>query len=479
MNTEFETVVGLEVHLQLNTKTKIFSGAPTSFGEDPNTCTTPVCLGLPGSLPVLNHQVLEYGMKVGLALNCSINNYVKFDRKNYFYPDLPKGYQISQFDYPIAKEGYITIKTDEGDKKISIVRAHLEEDAGKLIHDDQTNSTLVDYNRVGTPLIEIVSGPDMRSAQEAYDYLTKLKLILQYLDVSDCDMEKGSLRCDANVSIRPKGETELGTKTELKNMNSFSAVKKALEYEVERQIRMVLAGEKIVQQTLLWNDDKQMTVPMRTKEDAHDYRYFPEPDLVPFTLKDSEIEDVRADLPELPDVKLKRLIETYDLSEYDAQILVQDKTIAAFFEQCAQGYSEYKKIVNWLNVHVLKELNERKCSLQDLSLSVDQLVILIKKVEDGVISNLAGKDVLKFILDEGKSVDQIIEEKGLAQMSDDGELEKIVDQILTENPHVVEQIQAGEQKALGFLVGQAKKKTQGKANPKKVNEIISRRMSNA
>ena len=475
---QFETVIGLEVHLQLKTATKIFCGCQNVFGSEPNTNVCPVCLGLPGTLPVLNRQALLSAIKVALALNCDVNPYIKFDRKNYYYPDLPKGYQISQFDMPIASDGHLMSTTDGKEKKIRIKRAHLEEDAGKLIHDAHTTSSLVDYNRTGTPLIEIVTEPDLRSPQEAYDYLTALKLNLQYLDVSDCDMEKGSLRCDANVSIRPVGATELGTKTELKNMNSFRAVKVALEHEVERHKQVILSGHKITQESRLWNDEKQVTIAMRSKEEAHDYRYFPEPDLVPFTVSQKTIDEVKAKLPELPQAKFDRLISQYKLTEYDAGIIVQDRALAAFFEQCAKIYSDTKKICNWMNSVVLKELYDRKLTVEELSLTPTDLVSLIKKVEDGTLSNLAAKDVLKFVLDEKKGIEQIIQEKGLVQVSDNSELEAILEQVFQENPSVVEQIKNGKPSAMGFLVGAAMKKSQGKANPKKLGELITRRMSN-
>jgi aspartyl-tRNA(Asn)/glutamyl-tRNA(Gln) amidotransferase subunit B len=475
---EFETVIGLEVHLQLNTQTKIFCGCRNAFGNDPNTNVCPVCLGLPGSLPVLNRQVLLNGIKAGLALNCEINTFVKFDRKNYYYPDLPKSYQISQYDFPIAKKGFLTVVSEGMEKRIGITRAHLEEDAGKLIHDDGLNASLVDYNRTGTPLIEIVSEPDMRSAQDAYDYLTALKLTLQYLDVSDCDMEKGSLRCDANVSIRPKGDTKLGTKTELKNLNSFKAVKSAIEYEAQRQQGIVLSGGKIVQETLLWDENKGVTIAMRSKEEAHDYRYFPEPDLVPFTLKQSEIDVVQRELPELPYVKLSRLIKQYKVTEYDGLILIQDRALADLFEACAKLHADVKKICNWIIGPVLKEMNERKVKVAGLNLAPQQLVALIKRVEDGTVSNLAGKDILTAVIGSGKDVETVIQEKGLAQVSDDSALEKIIDEVLKENPQVIDQIKSGKGNASGFLVGQAMKKMQGKANPKKLNELIQRRLQN-
>jgi len=475
--SHFETVIGLEVHLQLNTKSKIFCSCANKYGCAPNTNVCPVCLGLPGTLPVLNNQTLLYAIKVGLALNAEINSFIKFDRKNYFYPDLPKGYQISQFDFPVAKNGFLKIKSGNQEKRIGIKRAHLEEDAGKLVHDNSAFSSLVDYNRTGTPLIEIVSEPDLRSPQEAYDYLNTLKLTLQYLGISDCDMEKGSLRCDANVSIRPIGQSALGTKTELKNMNSFRAVKMALEYELRRHEQVIASGGKIVQETLLWNDEKAMTITMRSKEQAHDYRYFPDPDLVPFTVDYKIIDGVRAELPELPQAKFLRFLSQYSLSEYDANILVADAGMADFFEAAIKEYPQAKKIANWLAGPVLMELNNRKTSVGELKIFPKDLVALIKKVEDGVVSNLVGKEVLTFMLDEGKSADVIIKEKGLAQVSDDSNLLAIIDEVMAQNPAVVEQIKSGKPNAAGFLVGQAMKKSGGRANPKKLNELIKERIT--
>jgi len=463
--------------LQLNTKSKIFCSCANKYGCAPNTNVCPVCLGLPGTLPVLNNQTLLYAIKVGLALNAEINSFIKFDRKNYFYPDLPKGYQISQFDFPVAKNGFLKIKSGNQEKRIGIKRAHLEEDAGKLVHDNSAFSSLVDYNRTGTPLIEIVSEPDLRSPQEAYDYLNTLKLTLQYLGISDCDMEKGSLRCDANVSIRPIGQSALGTKTELKNMNSFRAVKMALEYELRRHEQVIASGGKIVQETLLWNDEKAMTITMRSKEQAHDYRYFPDPDLVPFTVDYKIIDGVRAELPELPQAKFLRFLSQYSLSEYDANILVADAGMADFFEAAIKEYPQAKKIANWLAGPVLMELNNRKTSVGELKIFPKDLVALIKKVEDGVVSNLVGKEVLTFMLDEGKSADVIIKEKGLAQVSDDSNLLAIIDEVMAQNPAVVEQIKSGKPNAAGFLVGQAMKKSGGRANPKKLNELIKERIT--
>lgn len=475
----YETVIGLEVHLQLNTNTKIFCGCSTKFGNEPNTQTCPVCLGLPGSLPVLNEHVLQDAMKIGLSLNCEINNFVKFDRKNYYYPDLPKAYQISQYDFPIAKNGSLSVDVNGQPKKIGIIRAHMEEDAGKLIHSPETKTTLVDYNRTGVPLVEIVSAPDIRSSQEAYDYLTSLKLLMQYLDVSDCDMEKGSLRCDANVSIRETGSDQFGTKTELKNLNSFKAVKSAIDYEVTRQIKATEAGERIIQETRLWNDEKQMTVSMRSKEEAHDYRYFPEPDLVPFMIEKTDVEKVRQSLPEFPQDKLSRFINDYQLSAYDASVLVQDKALASFFEACLKKFNAPKKVSNWIASILKQELNTRKIEINSAKVSAEGLAELIQKVEDGTISNLAAKDVLKAMMDTGKTCDVLIQEKGLTQVSDDDTLIKIVDEVLTENPKIIEQIRSGKETATGFLVGQCMKKTQGKANPKKIGELIKRRMANA
>jgi len=474
---KFETVIGLEVHVQLSTHTKMFCGCRNIFGQLPNSQVCPVCLGLPGSLPVINKKAIEYAVRIGLALNCKINPLIKFDRKNYYYPDCPKNYQISQFDKPICYEGFIDIPLEaDRTKRIGITRAHLEEDAGKLIHADKFS--LVDFNRTGTPLLEIVSEPDLRSPQEAYDYLQNLKLILSYLDVSDCDMEKGSLRCDANVSIRETGAVKFGTKTELKNMNSFKAVRTALEYEINRQEKMVTAGEKVTQETRLWDENKLMTAPMRSKEEAHDYRYFPEPDLVPITIAQETINRIRTSLPELPDAKLERFIRYYQLSEYDARIIVQDIQMTHFFEDCAKIYKEYKKICNWLNGIVLQEINDRKQTIKELTLTPASLTDLIKKVDDSTVSNLTAKDILKTMLDSGKSADTIIEEKGLAQVSDESALVSIVDALINENTAIVEQIKSGKESAVGFLVGQAMKKSQGKANPKKVGDIIKRRLLN-
>ncbi|MFH1360121.1 MAG: Asp-tRNA(Asn)/Glu-tRNA(Gln) amidotransferase subunit GatB [Candidatus Omnitrophota bacterium] len=478
MKKEFETVIGLEVHLQLATESKIFCGCANTFGQDPNSQTCPVCLGLPGALPVLNQKALELAIKVALGLNCQVNSLIKFDRKNYYYPDLPKAYQISQYDQPIAHDGYIQIFVNGQSKTIRIHRAHLEEDAGKLIHDPKNRCSLVDYNRTGSPLMEIVTEPDLRSAQEAYDYLTMLKLTLQYLDVSDCDMEKGSLRCDANISIREMGEKTLGVKIEIKNMNSFKAVKNALDYEINRQTDMKNANEPMTQETRLWDEQKQVTLPMRSKEEAHDYRYFPEPDLVPFMVEPKAIEEIGKTLGESPTQKYLRLQKDYSLSDYDAQILIQDRNLSDFFESCAKLFPQTKKICNWINGPVLQELNARKIPITAVSLSPKKLISIIEKVEGGALSNLAGKDVLKLVIDTGKNVDEIIAAEGLAQVSDDASLNKIVDEILRENDKIIQQIKDGKDSAIGFLVGQAMKKSKGKANPKKIGEMIKGRIQN-
>ncbi len=477
--TIYETVIGLEVHLQFNTKSKIFCGCANTFGAEPNTLTCPVCLGLPGSLPVLNQTALDYAVKVALALNCRINPRIKFDRKNYYYPDLPKGYQISQYDLPIGRDGKVVLlnETGEGETTIRIHRAHLEEDAGKLIHDPSLNASLVDYNRAGTPLMEIVSEPDIRSAQEAQLYLQTLKLLLSYLDVSDCDMEKGSLRCDANISLRPKGADRLGTKTEVKNMNSFKAVRLALSFEEDRQRKILEAGDKIIQETRLWDEERQVTRSMRSKEEAHDYRYFPEPDLVPFTLGKDSLEKLQQDLPELPRDLFRRLQQDYQLGDYETHILIQDRDLAAFFEACMRLFPQAKKIVNWIQGPLMQEIHARKDSVRELAISPADFVQIIQKVEEGVVSNLTGKNVLQTALDTGQKPDQIIAGQGLAQISDESALEDTIAAVLTEHKNIVQQIKAGKKAALGFLVGQVMKKTQGKANPKIVNSLIQRRIT--
>lgn len=475
---EFETVIGLEVHIHLKTQTKAFCGCSTEFGNEPNTQTCPVCLGFPGSLPVLNEKALEYAVKVALALGCTVQEFVKFDRKNYFYPDLPKNYQISQFDMPFGLNGSVDINIDDKLKKIRVKRVHLEEDAGKLIHKQDESSSLIDYNRSGVALLEIVSEPDINSPQEAFEYLKNLKLIIQYLDVSDCDMEKGSLRCDANISLRPKGQKELGVKTELKNMNSFKGVRAALEYEVKRQDKLLNKGEKIIQETRLWDEKKELTFTMRTKEEAHDYRYFPDPDLVPFTLSKEFIERLREEITELPKDRIARYISNFNLSPKEAEAIAQDKDLCTLFERCVIIYSEPRKIYNWLTGPFLAYVNETNQQVKEVKLKPEELVELIKKIDDGSLSNLAAKEVLSVVLYEGTTAGEAIKKTGLIQVSDESELEKIVDHVIKENPKPVNDYLSGSENAAMFLVGQAMKLSKGKANPKIVKDIIIRRLKN-
>ena len=476
---KYEAVIGLEVHLHLNTKTKAFCGCATDFGKEPNSQVCPVCLGFPGSLPVYNKTALDHAIKVALALNCEIQEYTKFDRKNYFYPDLPKNYQISQYDLPLSRNGFLDIIIEEKDRRIGITRVHMEEDAGKLIHEE--NESLVDFNRTGIPLLEIVSEPDINSPQEAYEYLTTLKSVIEYLDVSDCDMEKGSLRCDANVSIREKGAKALGTKTELKNMNSFKAVKEALSYEIERQSGLLDEGKTIIQETLLWDQDALKTVSMRTKEGAQDYRYFPEPDLPPFIIKMERIEEIKITIAELPREKCSRFIKDYGLSEYDAKILVLSKKDAFFAEDCMNNHpnKDKKMVANWLIGPMLSEANARNSSIADLGITPKILIELIGYVERQEISNLSAKAVLTEMIDTEKSPGQIIKEKNLVQISDTASLEGIADEVIKENEKSVASFKAGKENALMFLVGQVMKKSQGKANPKVVQEILKRRLKDA
>lgn len=472
----YETVVGLEVHVQLKTKTKAFCGCANGFGAKENSNICPVCLGLPGSLPVLNAEALKSGLKVALALNCTARNFVKFDRKNYFYPDLPKNFQISQYDMPFSENGFLGILVDGLNKQIRVKRVHMEEDAGKLIHPEGASYSLVDFNRAGTPLLEIVSEPDINSPQEAYQYLTDLKLILQYLDVSDCDMEKGSLRCDANISLRPAGETKLGTKTELKNMNSFKAVKAGLEYEIKRQTKQLNEGQRIVQEMRLWDEKSQQTVSMRSKEEAHDYRYFPEPDLPPFVLSVHEIEEVRKTLPELPKDRLKRFVQTLGLSEKDASVIISSKEDADFYELCLKYLNEPKKVANWLMGPVSSETNSRGGSITSLGFSPQQLTRLILKVEDGTISNLVAKAVLTEMIETHKDPEEIIRDKNLSQVSNIDQINGMIDEVISRNQKSVDDYKAGKENALMFLVGQVMKQSGGKANPKVVKNQIAERL---
>lgn len=473
---EFETVIGLEVHVELATKTKIFCGCSTEFGAPPNTHVCPVCLGHPGVLPVLNREALELAMKAALALNCQIARESKFDRKNYFYPDLPKAYQISQYDKPIGEHGYIEIEVDGRTKRIGITRVHLEEDAGKLMHSADGLHSLVDFNRVGVPLIEIVSEPDIRSPEEARAYLEKLKAIMQYCDISDVRMEEGSLRCDANISLRPAGSTEFGTKTEIKNMNSFRNVQRGLEYEQERQRQILLSGGQVVQETRRWDEATGQTVPMRSKEEAHDYRYFPEPDLVTLVIDEAWIERIRQTIPELPDARKKRFMEQYGLPAYDAGVLTASKGLADFFDEAVKYARDPKAVSNWMMGELLGHMNQTGVEIGDVKITPQGLGKLIELIDKGTISTKIAKTVFSEMFETGKDPEAIIEEKGLVQISDEGALAAIVDKVIEANPKSVADYKGGKEKALGALVGQVMKETKGKANPQLVNKLLKERL---
>ena len=468
---EYEIVIGMEIHIELGTKTKIFCSCPTEFGQDENTHTCPVCLGMPGVLPVLNEKVVEYATRAGLALNCEIAHFSKMDRKNYFYPDLPKAYQTSQFDLPICTGGDVEIEVDGVKKDIGITRIHIEEDAGKLLH-ESADGTLLDVNRCGVPLIEIVTEPDLRSAEEARAFAEKVRNILEYTGVSDCKMEQGSMRFDVNLSIREKGAEVLGTRTEMKNLNSFRALIRAVQYESKRQIIEIKKGHTIIQETRKWDDTKGTSSSLRSKEEAHDYRYFPEPDLVPIVLEPAYIEKIKSELPELPEAKKQRYIDEYKLPEYDAGVLTTTGVTARFFEEAVVLYNEPKQISNWMMVEIPPLLKENELSMENISITPAQLVELLKLVKNNEISGNTGKEVLKEMFSTGKNPSDIVKEKGLAQMSDTGELEAIIEEIVSANPKSVEDIGAGNDKAYGFLTGQVMKATKGKANAQVANEII-------
>ena len=472
MAREYETVIGLEVHVELATRTKIFCGCSTAFGGRPNTHTCPVCTGMPGSLPVLNRQVLEYAVSVGLAMNCDITRYCKFDRKNYFYPDNPQNYQISQLYLPICQNGYVEIDTQEGSRKIGIHEIHMEEDAGKLIHDDWEDCTLVDYNRSGVPLIEIVSEPDMRSSQEVIAFLEKLRLIIQYLGASDCKLQEGSMRVDENLSVREKGAAAYGTRTEMKNLNSFHAISRAIEGEKNRQIDLLEEGKTIVQETRRWDDAGGCSYAMRSKEDAQDYRYFPDPDLVPVYISEEYLENIRARQPEFRTEKMARYKKEYDIPDYDIEIITESKHMADLFEAATAICGQPKKVSNWLMGETLRLLREQEMDPQDIRVSPEHLAALIELVEKKEINGGVAKTVYEVMFAEDIDPKQYVEEKGLKTVNDEGALRKVLEEVIASNPQSVADYRSGKEKALGFLVGQTMKAMKGKADPASVNCIL-------
>jgi len=473
---EFEPVIGLEVHAQLKTNTKIFCACSTSFGAPPNSHTCPVCLGMPGVLPVLNKKVVDFALRMALATNCEITCESRFARKNYFYPDLPKGYQISQYELPIAEHGHVDIEVNGDLRRIGITRIHMEEDAGKLVHDPDRPVSMVDFNRTGVPLIEIVSEPDIRQPEEAGAYLRQLRAIVRYLEICDGNLEEGSFRCDANVSIRPMGTQPLGTRTELKNLNSFKHVEKALKYEISRQKEVIMDGGQIMQETRLWDPDKNKTTSMRGKEEAHDYRYFPDPDLLPLVIDEAWIEKVKINLPELPDTKKKRFMDQYELPSYDAELLTSDRELAQYFENCTREFPQPKKVSNWVMGSLLGLLNAQEKTIEDSPVSAVDLARLLALVEEGAISGKIAKTVLAEMAQSGKAAKQIVAEKGLVQITDTGALEDVVLKIISSHPKEVEAYKNGKTKLLGFFVGQIMKETRGQANPKLVNEILKQKL---
>ena len=472
MSKQYETVIGLEVHVELATKTKIFCSCSTEFGGAPNTHTCPVCTGMPGSLPVLNKQVVEYAAAVGLATNCSITRKCKFDRKNYFYPDNPQNYQISQLYLPICHDGWVEIDTPSGTKKIGIHEIHMEEDAGKLVHDEWEDCSLVDFNRSGVPLIEIVSEPDMRNADEVIAYLDKLRLIIQYLGASDCKLQEGSMRADVNLSVREVGSEKLGTRTEMKNLNSFKAIARAIEGEKERQIELLEMGRPVIQETRRWDDNKEASHAMRSKEDAQDYRYFPEPDLPPVIISDEWLEEIRARQPELRTEKLIRYKKEFDNPDYDAQIITSSKKMADLFEATTALCGKPKKVSNWLMVETMHLMKEHDMEADDLKFSPENLAKLIELADAGTINSSVAKEVFEKVFLDDIDPDQYVEEHGLKTVSDEGELRSVIEQVIASNPQSVEDYRNGKEKAIGFLVGQTMKAMKGKANPGLVNQIL-------
>ena len=477
---QFETVIGLEVHTELKTASKIFCGCTTEFGGEQNTHVCPVCLGLPGVLPVLNEKVLEFAIRTGIALNCTISPYSKFDRKNYYYPDLPKNFQTSQYDLPICEHGYLDIEVNGQTKRIGITRVHMEEDAGKLVHSGTISNSeyaLVDYNRTGVPLLEIVSEPDIRTPEEAKAYLEKIKSILSYIDVSDCKMEEGSLRCDANISLRPIGQEQFGTKAEIKNVNSFKAVQRALEYEVERQTEVLEEGGRIIQETRTWDDSRGVTLSMRNKEQAQDYRYFPEPDLVPIVVDASWVESIRQALPELPEARKQRIMKDHGLSAYDADVITAARPMADYYDALVAAGAEAKAAANWLMGEVSKHLNACSLDIRSCPVPPASLAEMIALIDKGTISGKIAKTVFESMWNEGKTATVIIKEQGLVQMSDEGELGGIVEAVIAAHPQSVADFKAGKEKAIGFLVGQIMRQTKGRANPELVNRILKEKLT--
>ncbi len=474
---KYEAVIGLEVHAQMLTETKIFCGCPTKFGAEPNTQTCPVCIGMPGVLPVLNRKALRCAVATGLATNCRISYFSRFARKNYFYPDLPKGYQISQYELPVCERGFLEIIAAGTPKRIGITRIHMEEDAGKNIHEGSGDYSLVDLNRAGVPLMEIVSEPDIRSPQEAVDYMRKLRTLLRYLGVCDGNMEQGSLRCDANISVRLSGDKGFGTRTEVKNINSFRFVEKALEYEIKRQVKIIGSGGSVVQETRLWDTNRGVTESMRGKEEAHDYRYFPEPDLVPIVVEQGWIDEIKASLPELPHVRRDRFVSEYGLPAADADLLVSEKSLSDWYEEAVKLSGQPKVVANWVMGELIRLMNEDGRSFEECPIRPGRLVDMIRLIAGGTISGKIAKSVFEEIFRTGKGAEQIVREQGLVQISDSSEIQKAVDDVIFINPKEAERYRAGEEKLFGFFVGQVMKATKGKANPQMVNDLLKKKLS--
>jgi len=474
---KYEAVIGLEVHAQLQTNTKIFCGCETRFGDDANSHTCPVCIGMPGVLPVLNRKAVEFVVKTGLATHCTISPFSRFARKNYFYPDLPKGYQISQYELPVCEHGYVEIVVNGAVKRIGLTRIHLEEDAGKNLHTSEAGASLVDLNRAGTPLMELVSEPDIRTAEEASEYLKKLRSILRYIEVSDADMEKGNFRCDANVSIRPVGTTEFGTRAEIKNVNSFKFVQKAIEYEIKRQAQVLDDGGKVVQETRLFDSGKGVTFSMRSKEEAHDYRYFPEPDLVPIVVAWDTVESIGETIPELPDAKRERFVKDYGLPEYDSDMLTQSRALAAYFEEAAKLSGQPKVISNWIMGELMRLLNSENKEIEDCPIKPEKLAAMVKLIAGGVLSTKIAKTVFEEMYKTGKDAEAVVKEQGLVQVSDTGAIEQIIADVIKANPAQHADYKSGKEKLFGFFVGQVMKASKGKANPDMVNQLLKKKLS--